>query len=87
MTTRIPPRPADTPAESRLRAFKATDAFVVEAFRLTAAFEGATGRDLGREIREAAGRCGGALVAASVASRTTSFCTAEATFLNAGTCR
>lgn len=68
VTTRIPARPTTTPDETRLRAFKATDAFVVEAFRLTATFEGAAGRDLGREIREAAGRCGGALVAASVAS-------------------
>lgn len=70
VTPRIPARPAPLPdaAERRLRAFKATDAFVVEAFRLTAAFEGPAGRDLGREIRETGARCGGALVAASVSS-------------------
>jgi len=67
---RIPARAGASPEadELRLRAFKATDAFVVEAFRLTAALEGAAGRDLGREIREAVARCGGALVAASVSS-------------------
>ena len=61
---RAAPRPA-APAARRVRAFKATDAFVIEAYRITAALEGPSGRDLAREIRRIVTRCGGALVAAS----------------------
>jgi hypothetical protein len=52
-------------ADRRVRAFKATDAFVVEAYRITTVLEGPSGRDLAREIRRIVTRCGGALVAAS----------------------
>jgi len=54
-------------ADRRVRAFKATDAFVIEAYRITTALEGPSGRDLAREIRRIVTRCGGALVAASTA--------------------
>ena len=52
-------------ADRRVRAFKATDAFVIEAYRITTVLEGPSGRDLAREIRRIVTRCGGALVAAS----------------------
>jgi four helix bundle protein len=53
--------------EQRLRAFRAADAFVVEAFRIASTLEGGAGRDLASEVRRALARCGAALVAASVA--------------------
>lgn len=50
--------------DRRIRAFRATDAFAVEAYRL-AAPPGTTHSALIREIRRVAVRSGGALVAAS----------------------
>ena len=57
--------PRASAADRRVRAFKATDAFVIEAYRITTVLEGPSGRDLAREIRRIVTRCGGALVAAS----------------------
>jgi hypothetical protein len=57
--------PLTAPAARRVRAFKATDAFVIEAYRITTVLDGPSGRDLAREIRRIVTRCGGALVAAS----------------------
>jgi four helix bundle protein len=64
VTSQFAPRLAP-PAERRVRAFKATDAFVIEAYRITTVLDGPSGRDLAREIRRIVTRCGGALVAAS----------------------
>ena len=52
-------------AERRVRAFKATDVFVVETFRVATSLEGTAGRDLACAIRAIVVACGGALVAAS----------------------
>ena len=52
-----------TEREKRLRAFRATDEFAVEVFRATRRFPGADGSVLSGEIRRAAVRAGGALVA------------------------
>ncbi len=52
-------------AGRRVRAFRATDAFVIEAFRITTTLDGPAGRDLARSIRSVVVDCGGALVAAS----------------------
>jgi hypothetical protein len=51
----------------RLRAFKAADVFVIEAFRVASSLEGSAGRDLARELRRTLARSGAALVAASMA--------------------
>ena len=47
-----------------MSAFRATDSYAVEAYRLSGGFEG-SGRSLGEQIRRTAVSCGGALVAAS----------------------
>jgi hypothetical protein len=52
-------------AERRVRAFRATDAFVVETYRVATSLEGTAGRDLAGAIRTIVVDCGGALVAAS----------------------
>jgi four helix bundle protein len=57
--------PLASPAARRVRAFKATDAFIIEAYRISTALDGPSGRELAREIRRIVTRCGGALVAAS----------------------
>ena len=56
-----------TRAETRVRAFRATDAFVVETYREASGLKGKNGEQIGREIRAVVMRCGGALVAASLA--------------------
>ncbi len=48
----------------RIRAFKAADAFAVEVFRVSKTLSDSDA-GLARQIRQAAVRCGGALVAAS----------------------
>jgi len=53
-------------SERRLSAFRATDAYAIEAYRLTVTLEG-RGAGLPAEIRRTVVRCGGALVAASAA--------------------
>lgn len=55
-------------ADGRLRAFRATDAFALEAFQAMQALGRTEGAALAREIRRVAARSGGALVAASAAS-------------------
>jgi hypothetical protein len=55
------------PDQQRLQAFRATDSFVLEAYREAAGLRGALGGEIGREIRAVVVRCGGALVAASAA--------------------
>jgi len=60
-------RPGVGPVEQRLKAFRAVDAFVVEAYRLSTSLDGSQGRELAREIRRAVSRCGGSLVASSAA--------------------
>lgn len=52
-------------SERRLSAFKATDAFAVEAYRATRALGGSVGSALAEEIRRTVVRSGGAIVAAS----------------------
>ena len=54
-------------ADRRLRAFRATDAFVIEAYRLSTTLDGIQGRELAREVRRILSRCGGSLVAAAAA--------------------
>ena len=54
-------------ALSKVRAFKATDAFVLEAYRDVAGLRGRPGEELARELRTVVVRCGAALVAASAA--------------------
>lgn len=54
--------------ERRMRAFRATDAFAVEAFQAVRALGRNEGEALAREIRRVAARSGGALVAASIAN-------------------
>ncbi|ANM28987.1 hypothetical protein ABI59_04295 [Acidobacteria bacterium Mor1] len=49
----------------RLKAFRAVDAFAIEAFRAARRLRGEDWRDLSREIRRTVARGGGALVAAS----------------------
>jgi hypothetical protein len=56
------------PELPRVKAFRATDAFVLEAYREAASLRGALGVEIGREIRAVVVRCGGALVAASAAT-------------------
>lgn len=62
-----PKHAPDPGARQRVRAFRATDAFVLEAYRDAASLRGAPGGEIGREIRAVVMRCGGALVAASAA--------------------
>lgn len=58
----------DHPVDRRLRAFRATDAFAVEAFQATRAMGKSEGDAIAREIRRVAARSGGALVSASSAA-------------------
>lgn len=58
-------RNAATEADRRLRAFRATDAFVIEAFRVSLSLAGDVGRELGRELRGVLARSGATLVAAA----------------------
>lgn len=51
--------------ERHVRAFRATDAFAIEAFQAARAMGREDGDGLAREIRRTAARSGGALVAAS----------------------
>lgn len=51
--------------DPRMSAFRATDAFAVEAYRACRTIPKAAGAGLAREIRRTAVRSGGALVAAS----------------------
>lgn len=55
-------------ADRRLRAFRATDAFAIEAFQAVRALGKSEGEMLAREIRRVAARSGGSLVAASAAA-------------------
>ena len=55
----------DTEGERHVRAFRATDAFTLEAFQAARAIGRGDGEALAREIRRAAARSGGAIVAAS----------------------
>ena len=52
-------------SELRLSAFKATDAFAVEAYRATRSLGGTVGAALAEEIRRTVVRSGGGIVAAS----------------------
>lgn len=52
-------------SERRLCAFKAADAFAVEAFRAARSLGGSVGAALAEEIRRTVVRSGGAIVAAS----------------------
>ncbi len=52
-------------AQRRLKAFRAVDAFAIEAFRTARRLDGDDWRDLSREIRRTVARGGGSLVAAS----------------------
>jgi four helix bundle protein len=54
-------------SDRRLRAFRATDAFALEAFQAVRALGKSEGEMLAREIRRVAARSGGSLVAASAA--------------------
>lgn len=54
--------------DRRLRAFRATDAFAVEAFQAMRTLGRTEGEGLAREIRRVAARSGGALVAASASA-------------------
>jgi len=54
--------------ERRMTAFRAIDAFTVEAYRVSVALGAGAGRDLGGELRRAVIRSGGAVVAASSAA-------------------
>jgi hypothetical protein len=58
--------------EIRVRAFRATDAFVLEAFRATFSLKGEHTREVAREIRSSVVRCGCGLVAASETPRRSS---------------
>lgn len=51
----------------RVRAFRATDHFVLAVYQAVRSFARPEGEDLGREIRRAVARSGGALVAAASA--------------------
>lgn len=53
-----------TPRDRRLRAFRTTDAFVVEVYRLAQALAGSQSANFATELRQGALRCGGAIVAA-----------------------
>lgn len=53
-------------SDRRLRAFRSTDAFVIEAYRSAATIDRKEGSELARAVRRCVTRCGGALVAASV---------------------
>lgn len=55
-------------SDRRLRAFRATDAFALEAFQAVRALGKSEGEMLAREIRRVAARSGGSLVAASAAT-------------------
>jgi len=61
------PSAGDTEGERRVRAFRATDHFVLSVYQAVRAFTRPEGDDLGREIRRAVARSGGALVAAASA--------------------
>ena len=56
---------ADAEGERRVRAFRATDHFVLTVYQAVRGFTRPEGEDLGREIRRAVARSGGALVAAA----------------------
>jgi four helix bundle protein len=58
---------AETEGERHVRAFRATDAFALEAFQAARGMGREDGEGLAREIRRVAARSGGALVAASAA--------------------
>ncbi len=60
-----PASPIEPPGERRLRAFRATDAFALEAYRAAIGLSRSDGESLGVEIRRAVARSGGALVAAA----------------------
>lgn len=55
-------------SERRVSAFKTTDAFAVEAYRVASALPSRAGAGLAEEIRRAAVAAGGAVVAASAYS-------------------
>ena len=55
--------------DSRIRAFRATDAFAVEAYEVARHLVGSAHGGLAREIRRTAVRSGGAVVAASANAR------------------
>jgi len=55
-------------SDRRLRAFRATDAFALEAFQAVRVLGKSEGEMLAREIRRVAARSGGSLVAASAAA-------------------
>lgn len=59
---------SESESEMRLRAFRATDTFALEAFHTVRALGRTEGEGLAREIRRVAARSGGALVAASAAA-------------------
>ncbi len=61
----VQPGGAGLRAQRRLKAFRAVDAFAIEAFRAARRLRGEDWRDLSREIRRTVARGGGALVAAS----------------------
>lgn len=58
---------ADSLGERRVRAFRATDHFVLAAYQAVRGFSRPEGEDLAREIRRSVARSGGALVAAASA--------------------
>jgi len=58
---------ADVGGNRRVRAFRATDAFALETYRVSRFLDSKTHRSLVDEIRRAVVRSGGALVAASAA--------------------
>jgi four helix bundle protein len=63
-----PGRPGGGPtAERRVRAFRATDHFVLAVWQAVRGFGKAEGESLAREIRRSIARSGGALVAAASA--------------------
>jgi len=55
-------------SEKRLRAFRATDTFAIEAYQVVRRLGQTDGAGLAREIRRVVARSGGALVAASAAT-------------------
>jgi four helix bundle protein len=55
--------------DRRIRAFRATDAFAVEAYEVAHRLVGSSHQGLAREIRRTAVRSGGAVVAASANAR------------------
>ncbi len=64
----LQPEAPSSGTDLRLRAFRATDAFALEAIRVSASLDRAPGEHLGGDIRRLVARCGGALVAASSAA-------------------